>query len=100
MEFLQGNWFSILTVLVIVGGWFATRAKRDEKMDQVIKTVDGLDEMLDKLVISFDEHVDTYNKHVADADLHVNRNLRELLDTRFRELHTSVGLIQKTLDKM
>lgn len=100
MDFLQGNWFSILTVIVIVGGWLTTRAKREEKMDQVIKAVDGLDEKLDKFVVSFDDHVDTYNKHVADADLHVNRNLRELLDTRFRELHTSVGLIQRTLDKM
>jgi hypothetical protein len=100
MEFLQGNWFSILTVIVIAGGWLATRAKREEKMDQVIKTMDSLDEKLDKFVVSFDDHVETYNKHVADADLHVNRNLRELLDTRFRELHTSVGLIQRTLDKM
>jgi hypothetical protein len=100
MEFLQGNWFSILTVIVIAGGWLATRAKREEKMDQVIKSMEGLDEKMDKFVESFDEHVETYNRHVADADLHVNRNLRELLDTRFRELHTSVGLIQRTLDKM
>jgi hypothetical protein len=42
--------------------------------------------------VSFDDHVDTYNKHVADADLHVNRNLRELLDTRFTATKLSASI--------
>jgi hypothetical protein len=100
MDFLQANWFQILTLAIFVGGWLISKGKRDEQMKQLIDAVKKIDEKQDETETDLAAHVQTFNTHVADPDLHVNRNLRELLDNRFRELHSSVGMIQKTLDKM
>jgi hypothetical protein len=100
MEFLQNNWFSILTVLILIGGLVKTSAKKDEKMQQIIDSVGKFEGKLDAAIRAFDEHVDTFNSHVADPDIHVNRNLRELFESRFKHIESGVDRLQKTLDKM
>jgi hypothetical protein len=100
MEFLQGNWFSLLCVGVYVVTELIRRGRKDEKMDQVIEKLDSFDEKLDDVVRNFNDHVETYNTHVANPDIHVNLNLRQMLDSKFELLHTAVRGVKETLDKM
>lgn len=83
MEFLQGNWFSILTVAVIAAGWFITRGRREGKMDEVITKVDGLDKKFDKASEAFDAHEKRFNDHIGDSNMHITPTLLDL----FKERH-------------
>lgn len=118
MEFLQGNWFSILAVLAYAIGRLITWGRRDAKQDQTAAAVEKFEEKfdlavesmetkIDQAVTKFDEHVEAFNRHVGDPDIHVNRNLRDLFDSRFklieeiqRNTRIDVGRLQKTLDDM
>lgn len=115
MEWLSNNWpFVIGLIIALVGNllmyaFFA--GKSVQKFNNLETKVDEgfeiLTEKVDNTAEKFDEHVEAYNKHVGDPDIHVNRNLRDLFDSRFklieeiqRNTRTDVGRLQKTLDDM
>jgi hypothetical protein len=75
MEFLQGNWFYFVTLLVLVADRIYARAKKDGKMDEMIKKIDGV-------ATNFSAHEKKFNDHVADSAIHITPTLLELLKER------------------
>jgi hypothetical protein len=86
MDFLQGNWFSLLCVAVYVVAELIKRGRKDQKAAGVSKKVDELAvsfvKSMDTLSASFAAHERKFNDHVANSDIHVTDMLLELLKER------------------
>src|SRR5689334_21578571 len=107
MEFLQGNWFSILLVAVYVAERLITWAKQGERMEQMIKKVTDVEEKIDEAARTFGEHVDSFNQHVSDSSIHVTDMFQQLLHERneymkqqFAETRSDVQRIETLLNNM
>jgi hypothetical protein len=111
MEFLQGNWFSILAVAAYVVTELVKRGKKDQKMDGVSEKLDTFvkDVMtsVQSLATSFAAHERRFNEHVANSDIHVTEMLLELLKERhdynkneFSNTRTDIQRVESMLSSM
>jgi hypothetical protein len=100
MEFLQGNWFSLLLVAAYIGERIITWAKRDAKFDRVIEKMAEAD-------IKMERAIKTIDSHIADPNVHVNAILLKLFDERFdymkkeqNDTRTDIQRIESLLQNM
>lgn len=122
MDFLQGNWFSLLTVISVGVGYLWRRGKRDGKMDEVISKVDGFEKVIeskikqsadgvsnkiDQVTMALASHERKFNDHVANKDIHVTDMLLELLKERhdynkneFANTRTDIQRVESLINDM
>jgi hypothetical protein len=79
MDFLQANWFSLLAIAAYVVDRIITRAKRDEKIDQLIRKMAETEAKMERAITTMDAHI-------ANPDIHVNTLLLKLFDERFESM--------------
>ncbi len=84
MEWLSANWFSILTLVGVLGGWLIHYGTSKQRNGQVIKDVGEIKTTLDAVCEQF-------NAHALNADVHVNHLLLKLFDERFATISANVG---------
>lgn len=84
MEFLQANWFSVLTLIGVIGGWLIHYGTSKQRNGQLIEEVGEIKEKLDQVCEQF-------NAHALNADVHVNHLLLKLFDERFATISANVG---------
>ena len=93
MEWLSQNWFSVLTVVFVVGCSLMQTGVFKSKITAMEKTLESV--------------CNKFNEHCSNPDLHVNRLLMTLFDERFAsikkeqsETRQDVKRIENLLNKM
>jgi hypothetical protein len=118
MEFLQGNWFSILVIGAYVIERVVTWAKKDAQAESLAKKVEdsdgkmtaavkAIDVKMDEYLEAMSEHIKAFNLHVADTDMHITPMLIELLKERhdyskneFANTRTDIQRVETMLSSM
>lgn len=93
MEWFQQNWFSVVSLLLVAGGWLVQMGVFKSKMAVMEKNLENVCEK--------------FNEHCTNPDLHVNKLLMTLFDERFAsikkeqsETRSDVKRIENLLNKM
>ena len=93
MDWLSQNWFSVVSLLILAGGFLMQMGGLKSKITEMEKT---LTTVCDKL-----------GEHCSNPDLHVNKLLMTLFDERFAsikkeqsETRSDVKRIETLLNKM